>query len=161
MKGHPPKERKPFMAINDLSRIFHHRLRALADGAGLNESYRHLLFHLSREDGVTQLELARSTNLKPPTISVTLQKMEREGYIERTPDENDMRAMRVYLTEKGRSFDVESRKVVTALDAQAVQGMSEEEIRTLMELLDRMYFNITGRDPKQKCCHKRNGGKSK
>lgn len=154
-------ERKPFMAINDLSRIFHHRLRALADEVGINESYRHLLFHLSRGEGMTQLELARVCRLKPPTISVTLQKMEAEGYVVRKPDENDLRAMRVYLTDKGRQFDIDSHKVVKALDAQAVKDMTEEEIRTMMELLDKMYFNITGEDPRERKRPHKHGGKCK
>ena len=75
MKEWEGKEKKPFMVINDLSKIFHYKLRRLADESGLNESYRHILFHLVHKDGVTQLELARATNLRPPTISVTLQKM--------------------------------------------------------------------------------------
>ena len=82
MKEWEGKEKKPFMVINDLSKIFHYKLRRLADESGLNESYRHILFHLVHKDGVTQLELARATNLRPPTISVTLQKMQEEGYVE-------------------------------------------------------------------------------
>lgn len=154
-------ERRPFMEINDLSRIFHHRLRALAENVGINESYRHLLFHLSHGEGMTQLELARATGLKPPTISVTLQKMENDGYVTRVPDENDMRAMRVYLTDKGKEFEMESRRVVRAMDAQAKEGMTDEEIKTLMTLLDKIYFNLTGEDPKKRRCCRKNGGKCK
>ena len=154
-------ERKPFMAINDLSRVFHHRLRALAEEAGVNESYRHLLFHLSRNEGVTQLELARATRLKPPTISVTLRKMEEDGYVVRESDENDLRAVKVFLTEKGRAFEAESRRVVRTMDAQAREGLSEEDVATLMNLLDRIYFNLTGEDPKQHKCCRKNGGNCK
>lgn len=154
-------ERKPFMAINDLSRIFHGRLRTLAESVGINESYRHLLFHLSHGEGMTQLDLAKATRLKPPTISVTLQKMENDGYVTRVPDENDMRAMRVYLTDKGKEFEAESRRVVRAMDAQAKEGMTDEEIKTLMILHDKIYFNLTGEDPKQRRCCRKNGGKCK
>ena len=154
-------ERRPFMAINDLSRMFHHRLRSLADSVGINESYRHLLFHLSHGEGMTQLELAKATGLKPPTISVTLQKMENDGYVIREPDENDMRAMRVYLTDKGKEFESESRRVVRAMNSQAMEGMSEDEIKTLMTLLDKIYFNLTGEDPKARRCCRKNGGNCK
>lgn len=110
---------------------------------------------------MTQLELARATGLKPPTISVTLQKMENDGYVTRVPDENDMRAMRVYLTDKGKEFEMESRRVVRAMDAQAKEGMTDEEIKTLMTLLDKIYFNLTGEDPKKRRCCRKNGGKCK
>lgn len=154
-------ERKPFMAINALSHIFHSSIRDLGEAQGLNESYRNLLFHLSREDGVTQLDLSRMTHLKPPTISVTLTKMEAEGYIERKTDENDRRAVRVFLTEKGKAFESASRKLVKSLDARSLEGMSDEEVATLMELLDRIYFNLTGERPEDKCKRTaKRGGKS-
>ena len=146
MKRLPPKERKPFMAINALSKIFHNNIHALAEEFGLNDSYRHLLFHLAHGDGMTQLQLARATNLKPPTVSITLQKMEAEGYVERRQDEMDLRAVRVYLTDKGRAFDDASRKLVDMIDQKAMEGFSANEIRVLMELLDRIYDNLTEQD---------------
>ena len=154
-------ERKPFMVINDLSRIFHGRLRSLAENVGINESYRHLLFHLYHGEGMTQLELAHATRLKPPTISVTLQKMENDGYVIRVPDENDMRAMRVYLTDKGKEFEAESRRVVRAMNSQAMEGMNDEDIKILMDLLDKIYFNLTGEDSKARRCCRKQGGKCK
>ncbi len=155
MKNQPPVERKPFMAINDLSKIFHNRMRRLAEDQGMNESYRHLLFHLSHKDGVTQLDLANLTHLKPPTISVTLRKMEQEGYVRRQQDENDQRAVRVFLTDKGKEFNRSSKKLIDSLDKQVVEGISNVEIKQLLDLLDRMYYNLTGEDPKERCCCRR------
>lgn len=154
--------RKPFITINELSRIFHNRMCALADEHGLNESYRHLLFHLAHDDGMTQLELARSARLKPPTVSVTLQKMEEEGYVERHCDENDRCATRVYLTEKGKRFENESHKLVESIDARALDGMTDEETKALMELLGKVYYNLTGETVQDKFarCEKR-GGKTR
>lgn len=89
MKEWEGKEKKPFMVINDLSKIFHYKLRRLADESGLNESYRHILFHLVHKDGVTQLELARATNLAPAPSSVSrCRKCKEEGYVERRPGRN-------------------------------------------------------------------------
>ena len=140
-------ENRPFMAINALSKIFHNRISELACERGLNESYRHLLFHLSRNEGATQLTLARATNLKPPTISITLKKMEEEGYVKRIPDDIDLRAVRVYMTEKGKAFDEASRQLVQTMDREAVKDMSNAEIEQLMSLLGRVFFNLTGKKP--------------
>ena len=152
MKKQGAVERKPFMAINDLSKIFHNRIRKLAEDEGMNESYRHLLFYLAHKDGVTQLELAKRTNLKPPTISVTLRKMEQEGYVRRQQDEIDQRAVRVYLTDKGKEFNRSSKKLINSLDKQIVEGISNLEIKQLMDLLDRMFYNLTGEDPQDRGC---------
>ena len=142
MKEWEGKGKKPFMVINDLSKIFHYKLRRLADESGLNESYRHILFHLVHKDGVTQLELARATNLRPPTISVTLQKMQEEGYVERRRDETDLRSTRVFLTDRGRAFDDASRKLVESIDTAATKGFTEDEITLLMNLLGRIRENV-------------------
>ena len=45
------REIKPFMLINELSKIFHNKMRTHAESSGVNERYRHLLFHLARNDG--------------------------------------------------------------------------------------------------------------
>ena len=151
------REKHPFMAINGLSKIFNNRIHALANDLGINESYRHLIFHLSRGDGITQLDLAQQTNLKPPTISITLKKMEREGFVTRVQDENDMRAVRVYLTEKGREVSRESKKLVDTIDHEAVKDLTTEEISQLISLLDRVYTNLTGEQPYARKCRKHGG----
>jgi len=146
MHGWEEKEKTPFMVIHDLSKIFHCRLRRLAEESGLNESYRHILFHLSHQDGVTQLDLAEMTRLKPPTISVTLQKMQEEGYVERKRDEEDLRNTRVFITERGRAFNETAKNLVESLDATAIAGFNEEEIKQLMAMLVRIRENLVPKD---------------
>lgn len=73
--------------------------------------------------------------------------MEEEGYVKRIPDDIDLRAVRVYMTEKGKAFDEASRQLVQTMDREAVKDMSIEEIEQLMSLLDRIFFNLTGKKP--------------
>ncbi|MCI8332237.1 MAG: winged helix-turn-helix transcriptional regulator [Clostridiales bacterium] len=146
MNGWKEKEQTPFMVIHDLSKIFHGRLRQLAEESGLNESYRHILFHLSHQDGVTQLALAEMTRLKPPTISVTLQKMQEEGYVERKRDEEDLRNTRVFMTEKGRAFNEEAKSLVESLDSAAIAGFDETEKQQLMAMLFRIRDNLVPKE---------------
>ncbi|MCI8589905.1 MAG: winged helix-turn-helix transcriptional regulator [Clostridiales bacterium] len=140
------KEQTPFMVIHDLSKIFHCRLRQSAEESGLNESYRHILFHLAHQDGVTQLALAKMTRLKPPTVSVTLQKMQEEGYVERKRDEEDLRNTRVFITEKGRAFNEEAKSLVESLDAAAIAGFNQAEIQQLMAMLVRIRENLVPKE---------------
>ena len=101
-----------------------------------------VLSMLAIHDGINQLELVRATHLKPPTVSVILKNMEAEGLVERRSDPNDLRAIRVYLTENGRRLDQKNIARIRAMDAQALRGLSAEECETLMPLLMRIRDNL-------------------
>ena len=79
-----------------------------------------------------QLELAKLTHLTAPTVSVTLQKMEQNGLITRTPDPQDMRQIRVRLTQQGRELHHIVVEIVKETEQNVLSGVTPEE----QELLD-------------------------
>ena len=93
-------------------------------------------------DGIQQLELVKQTHLRPPSISGILKKMEEEGIVERRSDEKDRRAVRVYLTPKGRRLDEEMIDMIQKLEVCAMQGLSDSERETLMALLPKIRNNL-------------------
>ena len=127
------------MLINDISRMFGAQMRRCADELGIPSGYRHMLIYLAHHDGVSQLELAKFTHLTPPTVSVTLQKMERDGFIERKADSDDQRQMLVYITEKGKSLEMQSKMKADETEKLALEGLSKEEKEALSEYLRRIY----------------------
>lgn len=142
MKRLEPYEKTPMMLINDISRMFGARMRRAADEEGIPSGYRHLLFYLAHNDGVSQLELVKRTHLTAPTVSVTLQKMEHDGYITRTPDPDDQRQMKVCLTEKGQLIKRRSKDKADETEALAFADMSDTEIAEIKSYLMRIYENI-------------------
>lgn len=138
----------PMMLINDCSRMFSHRMRKFGDESGVPCGYRSLLMQLAfarvrGEESLTQYELAKHTHLTPPTVSVTLQKMERDGYITRVPDETDMRQMRVALTEKGIAVDRANMLKAQEIEYLAFEGISPEESQKLTRLLLQVRDNLS------------------
>lgn len=91
-------------------------------------------------------DLARLTCIELSTLSRIAATMDSKGLIRRRRSGQDARAVLVTLTEEGRRI-VESI-VPRALDYEstAVAGMSEEEVRTLKGLLQRLYGNLAGDD---------------
>lgn len=133
----------PLMEINHISKMFGNHMRRAADEKGIPSGYRALLFHLAlNPDGLTPVELAKKTHLTTPTISVTLQKMERDGYTRRVASDIDQRSFKVFLTDKG--IDVENANMKTAkeYDDKALQNLSKEEISTLLTLLGKVKENL-------------------
>lgn len=131
------------MRINDISRLHHDIVRRDGEVEGLPNSYRMILHHLSHlEPGVTQLTLVKAANLKPPTVSVTLQKMEAEGLVIRKSNEHDLRQTLVYLSDKGRAINERIHDSFVNGDAIAMNGLDEDEQRMLRRLLDRVADNL-------------------
>ena len=128
----------PMMQIIHLSKLFRDQLRRASEEAGVPCGYRMILMELSHLESATQYELARRTHLTAPTVSVTLQKMEHDGYITRTPDEKDLRQMRVSLTEKGKAAEADNRARANALEQTLLGDLSPEERQQLTALLTSM-----------------------
>lgn len=139
----PEEDLTPPMLVNEISRLFRHTVRQSDGDADLSqESTRHLLWALFHEDGVNQLRLTEMTHLKAPTVSVSLRKLEGAGLIRRVADENDLRAVRVFLTEQGRKRKEEIVGRLKATDKRLMRGFSEEERTVLKSYLLRMRNNI-------------------
>lgn len=148
MEAHPiphikkhPKHETPPMLINEISRLFGAKMRE-HENEMQQESVRLIIISLVHQDGVTQLDLVHRTHLSPPTVSVTLKRLEAAGYISRTVDMQDQRAVRVYLTEKGKQLNQAALKNIKAVDAILMQNISAEESEILVKLLRRMRDNI-------------------
>ena len=124
--------------VNQLSRIFHHEMRKVCEENGVPVSYRGILFHLAHNDGCNQRMLAEKAGLKPSTVSITLDKMERDGYVSRERNAEDQRIMHVYLTEKGKGIHLANKKRIEELDARFGSTVSAEEKKQLIALLDKV-----------------------
>jgi len=150
VNGRPPERdpendavKSPMRLISEISRLMGDKIREKGETNPISQkSGRDLLFHLSRRDGRTQLDLVKATHLKAPTVSVSLQRLEKEGFVTRKTDEYDMRATRVFLTEKGRDLDNKIRKRIRAEEDLAMSSLTESEKDTLCRLLEKIKVNI-------------------
>ena len=133
----------PPMLINEIARLFHAKMRSFETDRLLSQdSIRLILRELGHGDGCSQLDLVQKTHLKPPTVSVTLKKLEDEGLVQRVQDPLDMRVTRVYLSEKGRAHHKAVHEHLSCLDTTLMQGFTEEETACLLQFLVRMRNNI-------------------
>ena len=108
----------------------------------MNGSQASILFTLYQRDAMSQKDLAALLNVTPPSITSSIQKMEREGYLTRRTDEADQRVMRLTLAEKGRSCIQNIRTVATQMEELMFRGMREEETQMLRRMLLQIYENL-------------------
>lgn len=143
-------KKSPMVLISEIHRLMGDKIREKGEDNPLSQkSGRALLLELSKRDGRTQLDLVKATHLKAPTISVVLQKMEHEGYVRRTPDQYDLRATRVYLTEKGRELDNKIKKRIREEEEHAMSNLTSSESETLIKLLEKIKNNIIAQSDKE------------
>jgi len=62
------------------------------------------LLFLYHKDGVSQETIAKTLKVSKSTIARAIQNLEKEGYVYRERDKSDLRAYRVYLTDKGKEM---------------------------------------------------------
>ena len=67
---------------------------------------------LAHKDGLSQREIAEKLHIKPPTVNVTVQRLEKAGFLYREADEKDQRISRIYMTEKGKQAKESGMKKV-------------------------------------------------
>jgi MarR family transcriptional regulator, organic hydroperoxide resistance regulator len=131
-------------ALSKVCELKHRRMHELLDSLGLYRGQPSVLNALWQQDGVTHSELAERISRSPATVTKTVQRMEKAGFVERRPDPRDERLSRVYLTSAGRDIQAAVENVWNTFEEQACAGLSENELATLEHLLLRVCRNMKG-----------------
>ncbi|MDC7289525.1 MarR family transcriptional regulator [Blautia schinkii] len=97
---------------------------------------------LADKDGYNQREIAQHLHIKPPTVNVTIQRLEKSGIVYRKQDENDQRVTRIYLTEKGRECISRAMDMITANEQLIFGNFSETEICLMRRFFRQIIENI-------------------
>jgi MarR family transcriptional regulator, organic hydroperoxide resistance regulator len=111
---------------------------------GLHPGQEALLMELWDHDGRTQADLAESLGVEPPTVTKMLQRMEHGDLVDRRPDATDRRAIRVYLTPKGRRLKGKVDKLWSELESRTLDGLSDRQQSSLRSLLNTLEGNLAG-----------------
>lgn len=108
-------------------------------GHGMFRSRERLLVFIGdHPEGVWQKDLAADAGINASSASEVLARLEADGYIVRTPDENDKRAVRLTLTDAGKERADAIRAERSSVLENAFSKLTEEEKQTLSDLLDKL-----------------------
>lgn len=103
-----------------------------------------VLLELNRWGEMNQRELAERTRVTPATMSGTLKRMEKNGFIVRTTDENDARISLVRLTEEGKRQCENAKRIFDETCCQMLEPLDEDSLNTLRALLTRIQNHLGG-----------------
>ena len=108
------------------------------DLSGVQHLY---LVHACSNPGDTQEHFAHDICVDKTTVAHQLQRLERSGYIRRTPDSEDGRCRCVYPTEKTQALLPLLYADAEAFTAAALDGLTAEEQRELARLTKKVWEN--------------------
>ena len=96
-----------------------------------------LISWVNRSPGCGVLDIAKGLNITPPTVSVGIRRMVKDGWLEQRSDPNDKRARPIFLTEKGVELVKTLKLHRTQMLKLFLSGLEDEEKEQLICLLDR------------------------
>jgi DNA-binding MarR family transcriptional regulator len=123
---------------NQLSRNF----AAVTAGEGLRSGLFSSLAIVSANPGISQSELSREVGLDKSVTVTIVDELEKFGWAERHRSPQDRRRHALYVTPAGEAKLDGLFAKMEKTESAALHQLSPDELRTLGELLDRMYEAI-------------------
>lgn len=112
---------------------------------GLHPGQDRLLGELWESDGLSQSELIARLGVEPPTVTGTVQRLERDGFVRREPDADNRRISRVYLTHAGRELERPVNDALREVERELLAPLAERDRKRVSQLLDSM-LDVPARD---------------
>jgi DNA-binding MarR family transcriptional regulator len=95
-----------------------------------------LLAFLWQQDGLTQVELSEKGQIDRSTIGGLIDRLERNGLLERRQHPQDRRAYKIYLTEQGKSMERNLSACAERSLKRFTSGLNDDEIKELRRMLE-------------------------
>lgn len=103
-----------------------------------------VLSRLYARDGQYQTQIADGTFRDRPNTSRILAGLESRGYVRKERDGEDMRRVRIFLTETGKQFVQDIAPIAASTRDTLYEGLTDEELRVLRRVLRRIERNALG-----------------
>ena len=115
--------------------------KAVAD-EGLFAGQHKIIMFLKIQGSATIGQIAEETGTAPSTVSVSIKRMEKAGFVKKRESKTHGRRIEIYLTEKGNAVPENIRQKMDAEEEMLTNGLTDEEIATLSDLLDKIIENF-------------------
>ena len=102
-----------------------------------------VLYHLWKEDGLSQQELCNRTFRDKPSITRLIDNLEKQKLVKRTASKSDRRINLVSLTDAAKELQEKTIELANETMNEALVGINKEEIETVKQVLQRVYDNLT------------------
>jgi MarR family transcriptional regulator, transcriptional regulator for hemolysin len=135
--------------IHDVARLLRKNFNRRVQCLGLTQEQCRVILHLSRCEGIQQVDLAEVLEIKPITLARLLDKLQENGLIERRRNPDDRRAFRLYLTRDAHTVLENILSLGAATRADAYRKISRADLEQLFSVLSRLKTNLIDAEENQ------------
>ena len=112
------------------------------EAVGIDRTRHIILLHIMKEGILpSQKKLAEHLNITPSAITISLKKMENDGYIKRK-NAVDNRFHEVSLTDKGIKLLENTRALFDKMDERIFAGFTSEELDAYIAVSEKINLNL-------------------
>lgn len=124
--------------LHDVSRLLRRGFDRRVGALGLTQAQWRAIAHLSRNQGIKQAALADILEVRPITLTRLIDRLAASAWVERRPDPDDRRAVRLFLTAKAQPILAKIEALAAEIREEALAGLSPDRRRSLVEALQAM-----------------------
>jgi DNA-binding MarR family transcriptional regulator len=101
-----------------------------------------ILYHLWKEDGLSQQELCNRTFRDKPSVTRLLHNLEKLNLVKRTASKEDKRVNFISLTNTAKDLQQQTIELANQTMDEALVGINKDEIETVKNVLQKVYDNL-------------------
>ena len=101
-----------------------------------------VLYHLWKEDGLSQRELCNRTYRDKPSITRLIDNLEKQKLLKRSSHKNDKRINLVCLTEAGKALQEATLDLANQTMDEALVDVRKDDIEIVKKVLQQVYDNL-------------------
>lgn len=128
--------------VNHLARLLEQALRREIEPYGVVPGQFAQLLALYEREPMTQRELCERVQIEQSTMAYTLQRMERDGLIRRSPDPADGRRVQISLTDRAREAREKLVDAARSVNERAASRLADNDVDEVMKVISTMIANL-------------------
>ncbi len=120
------------------------RLQKKFNAAGLNITIEQwsVLYHLWKQEGISQQDLCNATFRDKPSITRLVDNLEKLNLVKRVASENDRRINQIYLTKQAQKLQEEAMQLADETLNEALVSVPSDRVDICKEVLQIVYDNL-------------------
>ena len=141
------KNMPPGRRFSIIDRAFKYRMDEETEHFGLTPVQMRILGEISRLEDIgveeiNQRDLERAEQVTHPTMTATIQRLEKKGFVNCTTSTVDRRYKKISCTEKSAKLHEKLAALDKKIMGEICKGVTEEEIQMLLDITDKILINI-------------------
>jgi DNA-binding MarR family transcriptional regulator len=147
-KAPQPQDTFGFL-LHDVARLMRRNFNRRVQCLGMTQEQCRVMLHLSRHQGIQQVDLADLLEIKPITLARLLDKLQESGLIERRRNPDDRRAFRLYLTDSAHAVVRDILAIAEDTRADINRDIPARDLEKLFSVLSCVKANLVASENHQ------------